>query len=209
MILIFGTSVTLGEWDERGGWAQMIKNFADKKSINTNFEESVLVYPLGISGENTRDLLIRFETEALARIRDYDNINIIIEMGINDSQYIIAEKSHAVPVPEFEENIKSLIEKSKKLDAKLLFIGLTPVDERVNPVAWRPEVTYLIDYVKGYNTVLKEICENENIPFIDILEKFENVNYKEFLIDGLHPNSKGHDIIYDAVISYLREKNYI
>ena len=84
-LLIFGDSITWGAWDEEGGWAQRIKSFADKKAATLNYDNYTSVYCLGVSGDNTFDLLKRFETEVRARIDEEEKTLILIEIGINDS----------------------------------------------------------------------------------------------------------------------------
>lgn len=209
MILIFGTSITYGMWDEEGGWAERIKRLADQKTIASNFENEVLVYPLGISGNNTDRLSKRFEIEVEARKSEEADLQIIIDIGINDSYYFNAENKNCVPLKNYEENLLKIIDKSKRYSADLIFVGLTPVDERVNPVPWEKEISFRIETVKKYDEALKNLCKENNIPFIDILSKFMETDCKNLLADGLHPNTKGHEFIYNEVKTFLKEKSYI
>ena len=83
-ILIFGDSITWGAWDEEGGWAQRFKKEIDKKAITANFTSYHSVYNLGISGDNTNDLLERFESETQRRLDEGEEAIILFAIGIND-----------------------------------------------------------------------------------------------------------------------------
>lgn len=168
-----------------------------------------MVYPLGISGNNTDRLLKRFEIEVEARKSEEADLQIIIDIGINDSYYFNAEKRNCIPLENYKKNLLKIIDKSKRYTTDLIFVGLTPVDERVNPVPWEKEISFTIEAVKKYDEALKNLCKENNIPFIEILSKFLETDYKNLLADGLHPNTKGHELIYDEVITFLKEKNYI
>src|SRR3989344_48871 len=158
-LLIFGDSITWGAWDEEGGWAQRIKSFADKKAATLNYDNYTSVYCLGVSGDNTFDLLKRFETEVRARIDEEEKTLILIEIGINDSQLDLAEKQHRVSPEEYKQNLSKLIEISKKYQADIVFIGLTPVDDSlVDPIPWKPECSYRLDFVQKFDKTLKSVC---------------------------------------------------
>lgn len=208
-LLIFGSSVTWGAWDKQGGWAQRLKSFCDNKASESAYDNYTTVYCLGVSGDNTVDLLTRFDTEVKARIDEEEKTLILIEIGINDSQYILAENKHRVSPEEYRENLLKLIEKSKQHQADLIFVGLTPVDKRVDPIPWKPDHAYRLELVKKYEAILKEICNQYGIPFIEIMSKFLETDSKNLLIDGLHPNSDGHQIMYDEVKKYLLKKGLI
>ncbi|KKQ27461.1 MAG: Lipolytic protein G-D-S-L family, partial [Candidatus Magasanikbacteria bacterium GW2011_GWC2_37_14] len=98
-ISIFGDSITWGAWDpENGGWVAQLRRYFE---TNENYE--VDVYNLGVSGDTTNDLLIRFNTECLARNR-HPQI-IIFAIGINDSQYINATDNPRTPIEKFQNNL--------------------------------------------------------------------------------------------------------
>ena len=64
-------------------------------------------------------------------------------------------------------------------------------------------------YFKGdtvnYNNIIKKVCEKEKVLFIDILDKIVD---KDFY-DGLHPNSAGHQKIFEIVKVFLIENKII
>jgi len=67
-------------------------------------------------------------------------------------------------------SIKELIKKAKCYKAKLVFLGLPPVDEaRTLPYE---ETSFTNKRVKKFNDVVKESCEAAEVSFLDIFESF-------------------------------------
>lgn len=205
-LLIFGDSITWGAWDEEGGWAQRIKSFADKKAATQNYDNYAAVYCLGVSGDNTEDLLHRFETEIKARIEEDEKTQMIIAIGINDLQFDPSENKHRVSPEDYKENLIKLIEISKKYNANIMFVGLTPVDDNlVDPIPWKQESSYRLEFVQKYDGILKDVCREQNIPYVELLSKFMEKDFKTLLTDGLHPNTEGHKLVFEEVKKYLEE----
>lgn len=130
-IVIFGDSITWGANDyEKGGWVSRLRvDLENQKNSDTYYS----IYNQGISGDNTEDLLFRFELESKARHREKADENIVIfAIGINDSQNINKKGNFAIKPKQFENNLKKLIELSKPYYDKIIFIGLTNVDGKKN-----------------------------------------------------------------------------
>lgn len=208
-ILVFGDSITYGEKDKKGGWVERLKNFFIEKSFSDpNFDYSV--YNLGVSGDTTEELLKRFEFETKQRLWMREEIIIIFAIGTNDSQFINKEKRFRVSLQEFERNIQELIAIAGKFSSKIIFIGLTPVDDlKVDPIPWFPEVSYANEYIKNFNKTIKLICKKNNVYFIDILNEFLDTDYKKLLEDGAHPNSEGHEKFFETVKDFLIQNKII
>lgn len=54
-VLIFGTSNTLGCFDEKGGWADRLKQYCIRKHLEAP-DYFCLIYNLGVSGDTSEDL---------------------------------------------------------------------------------------------------------------------------------------------------------
>ncbi|MBW2999358.1 hypothetical protein KY339_01690 [Candidatus Woesearchaeota archaeon] len=198
-ICVFGDSLIFGRGDNLNrGWVGRLRKYFEAKDYYN------AVYNLGIPGNNTNDLLNRFETECKARIKENhpeDKHVILIGIGLNDSKYIDKPGNPEVKQEIFKKNIKQLIEIAKKYTPEVIFIGLTSVDEnRTNPY----ETTFFLnDRVKQYNDMIMECCNDNNILFIDIFDEWQKLDYAELLDDGLHPNAKGYEKIYGIVKDFL------
>lgn len=202
-ILIFGSSITWGAWDEKGGWAQRIKNDADKDVLSSGFNRYTAVYCLGVSGDTSEGLLERFEAEVKARVDKKDEVLIVVEIGMNDSLLILAENKNKVPKEKFRVNIVSLIEKAKNLRARIVFVGLTPVDKRADPIFWEPGSSYKPNLVQEYDKVLKDTCSENKVEYIELFSKFPREKYSSLLIDGIHPSTEGHSLMYTKIKKHL------
>ena len=53
------------------------------------------------------------------------------------------------------------------------------------------------------------LCEENKIYFVEVFEKFKEINYQKLLDDGLHPNSEGHQKIFEIVKDFLIENKII
>lgn len=199
-IIVFGDSITWGASDyECGGWVSRLKNYFENDSDN-----DIDVYNLGVSGDTTGDLLLRFRIECLARNR-HPQI-IIFAIGTNDSQYINSKNNPRTPIDKFENNLKELIKQAKEFSNKIIFIGLTKVDEsKLMPVPWSGEKFYDNENVLKYNSVIKNVSEKYKLPFINLFDLLDMDN----LDDGLHPNSNGHEKMFLEIKKFLLSNNIL
>lgn len=204
-ILIFGDSIVFGNWDAiGGGWADRLKQYCMKKELE-NPELDYSVYNLGISGDSTGNLLERFEFEAKQRIYNKEETTVIFAIGLNDSQI----GSIGISPEKFRKNIGKLIEAAGGYSSKIIFVGLIPVDElKTNPISWDENMFYKNERIEKYDEIIKSICRENNIYFIDMLGEFSKLDYKKLLEDGLHPNSAGHKKMFEIVRDFLKLLNY-
>lgn len=193
-IYIFGDSIVWGACDyEKGGWVERLKSYLMQN------KEDVDVYNLGVSGNNTQDLLKRFDVEIKARKSEISEM-IIIAVGINDSQYIKKREDPQVSLMEFGENIAVLLEKARKITNRVIFVGLTKVDEsKVMPIPWDETKYYENRVIQNYDSVVGEVCQKQGVPFISLFSVLTNQD----LEDGLHPNSSGHEKIFKKVFEIV------
>ncbi len=209
-IFVFGDSIVWGAWDTEGGWVTRLKKHFNGKAVASEFKNYNEVINLGVSGNDTNNLLSRFENEITARIYPLiypgETIGVIFAIGINDSQFINSENRYQVSLEQFTINLKKLISLARKYTDKIVFVGLPPVDE-ASPV--QRETSYTNDSIKKYNLLIKNICQKEKLDFIEIFDEFMKTDISELIADGLHPNDKGHEIIARIVEKYLQDKKWV
>lgn len=207
-ILIFGDSIAYGAWDRESGWAERLRKIINKKIIASGQKFYCTVYNLSIDGNTTKDLLNRFAAETKQRQQEKETI-FIFAIGGNDA-VSINNKKLLIPKKNFENNIKNLIKLSLKFSSKIFFIGVIPVDEsKTNPLPWDKTMFNKNEYLKSYDEIIKSICKKDKVHFIEIFKEFEKRNYKNLLEDGVHPNSEGHKIIFNAVKNSLSKNKII
>ena len=206
-ILIFGDSITYGAWDIEGGWVARLRKFVDEKIfVDPNYYN--LVVNLGISGNNSENILKRFEFEVQQRVKEERENVVIFAFGTNDSQ--IYQGKNRVSLEKFKDNLNELLKLSKKFSSKAIFIGLFPVDEsRSDPIPWATEKSYLNNEIKKYNEIINGFCKSNNLIFIDIFNRFINKNYQKLLDDGVHPNTEGHKQMFEIIKDVLMKNKII
>ena len=194
-ICVFGDSITWGAGDKKeGGWVNRARNYFKISNFG------VKMYNLGISGDNTNDLLKRFKTEAEARKPNM----IIFAIGTNDSQYVDTKDNPRVNLNKFQNNLVELLNQAKEFTQNIIFVGLTKVDEtKTIPIPWNKRKYYTNENITQYNSTIKSFCEQNKILFVNI---FDLLDVKNDLEDGLHPNARGHQKIFKKVKDFL-EKN--
>lgn len=208
-LLIFGDSITWGAWDEEsGGWAQRLRNELDKRTIKG--EIYCVTYNLGVSGETTEFLLERLESEIKARVEPGEESILIFAIGANDSQWINKQKKNRCSPQDFNSNIQKIIKTAEKYSKKIIFLGITPIDEKkVDPIPWAMDRSYKDKFRKEFNDLIKSACQDSKVRFIDVFDKLMDSGYKENLLDGVHPNAGGHKKIFKIVKDFLNRNKII
>lgn len=193
-ILVFGDSISFGDYDiKKGGWADRLKVYLLEKEKN--------VYNLGIPGDNSQWLKERFKEESKSRI--WQDTLAIVSIGINDTLKNVEE---SVSLEDFKKNLRKIISDSKKLNLNLVFLGITNVNElKTNPTSYDEMFFYNNKEIKKYNLAIKEISKKESLSFISISNILNNEDFE----DGIPPNSKGHEKIFNEVKSFLEKENLI
>ena len=138
-------------------------------------------------------LLKRIDNECKYRNPD----TIIISIGINDAIYLNKEKRIQTQENEFSNNINELINRCRNYTYNILFLGLTRVDEDyTNPVSWDDNQSYLNKNIKMYDEIIKKVCLENNVEYLSVYNLLED---EDFNIDGIHPNERGHEEIFDEI----------
>ena len=208
IIYAFGDSITYGSWDAKfSGWANRLRISMDKKhELDPDFW--VLTYNLGIPGEKTSGLLKRFELEFSARIKEDRNEEqiFIFAYGANDSAFIPSQNKHRTSREEFESNLDQVIKKAKAISDKILMLNITPVVESITAMDEKRESSRLNKYIEKYNGVIEKLAFNHEVRVVDVYGEFNKHDHTELLDeDGLHPNAKGHELIFTLVKSSLEK----
>lgn len=202
-ILVFGDSIAYGASDIDGGWTARLRKFLDGMA-NEDENYYYLIYNLGVSGNNSSELLKRFESEATQRIKEEGETIIIFAIGTNDSQ-LFAGKLRTEP-EQFKANLELLNSLAKKYSQKVAFIGLTSVDEaKTAPVTWHKDKFYTNENLSKTNQIIKEFCQQNKLLFVDL---FDVLNMDD-LEDGLHPNTVGHQKMFEVIKDELMKNKII
>jgi lysophospholipase L1-like esterase len=110
-----------------------------------------------------------------------------------------------VNIISFKNNIEKLISMCQrhKLIKEVIFLWVTGVDENtINQVdsLWADHYFYNSE-IQKYNNIIQEWAKNNNCSYIDVFWLMQEND----LEDGLHPNSRWHQKIYEKVLEYLEK----
>lgn len=191
-ICIFGDSIAWGASDPvGGGWAGRLSSHFEADS-----ESDSIIYNLSICGDTTEGLLKRFKSECEARGPQ----KVIFAIGINDTAYFGTKDKPVVDSERFCENLLELAKQAKQITDDVIFVGLTEVDEsRTMPVAWDEGVFYDDESIIAYDAIIKEAAQAGGADYVWLGGLVDKKN----LEDGLHPNSDGHQRIFEKLVRVL------
>ena len=142
----------------------------------------------------------------LKRLADEASIRkpniIIIAIGTNDYSSNKNINSTATNAKKFEQNILKINKCAKKFTTNIIFISLTNIiEKKTTPLSYNRNKYHYFKNAIEYNQLLEDVCRKNRIKFIPI---FDLLTSKEISEDGLHPNSKGHEKIFNKVKNYLK-----
>jgi lysophospholipase L1-like esterase len=209
-LIVFGHSIAQGYWDTEGGWVQRLRTFLDKRYLE-NYEDEYddfyyEVFNQCVSGEDTGEVLERFEREVKPRIYDEEKNIVIFHTGKNDI-HIHPDGEPRKTGEQFRRDFTSLLEEAKKEVEKIIVVG----EGYVGDIKYSPGSDKTVDdeRLENFEKIKKEMCNEKEIPYVDIRSKFSRREWKKKLEDGFHPSNDGHQIIYHEVKSTLEKEDLI
>lgn len=163
------------------------------------FFHSYNPYNRGIASDTTDGVLKRLETNVIAM----DPSKVFVQIGTND--LIHRKTKHPETVA---ANIIKIIEQLKESlpTTEIYLISLYPVNMRAYFFSMFFVLNRKNKDIRKINSILREYCEKENIPFIDLypLLADEKGNLKkEYTVEGIHINFSGYEQIAKALLPYL------
>lgn len=204
-VVVFGTSITRGSFDgEGGGWVARLSAYVDARIPPERGTDIVEVYNLGISGDTSRGVRARFVSELLPRASEgeHNRVTVLLEVGGNDALLNTKTGAHWVEPEEFIEHVSFCVAEAKRRGFQIVLLGLHKPDEaRTDPIPWDPECTYRWSECKKYDDALRTLAVREGLLYIpqsDVLRP-------EHLLDGDHPNSEGHRLLFENIKKHLED----
>ncbi len=200
-ILLLGDSTTAARGPLRI-YAQLLEEDLAQRGI------AATIINAGIGGESTSAAKERLERELKTHQPDI----VTFLYGINDAAVDVwrGETAPRVSVDDYRRNLESFVHLTRTAGARPVL--LTP-----NPLAWTPQERRLYgkppydpNEADGHNVVLKayvaavrDVAAAQNVPLVDVYQAFEKYSrehaLRDLLLDGAHPNERGHRIIADEL----------
>ena len=179
-----GDSITQQGWDNPKGYVKLVVAGLEANGIK------VEPIPAGISGHKSNQMLQRVEADVLSKKPQW----MTLSCGVND----VWHGPKGVPLDEYEQNIRAIVEKAAAAGAKVVLLTSTPIGE--NPKLG----TNLAG--ETFNQVLKKIATEKKVAIADLGAAFwaelktKGVVGKNVLTtDGVHMNPEGNKVMARGV----------
>jgi lysophospholipase L1-like esterase len=192
VVLVFGDSIVMGLWDERGGWPERLWE-----------GRSRIVYNLGVDGETSDDVSSRFQSEAKSRGANKNSV-VVFAVGINDSSRMNGARAHRVDLAKYVRNMEGLIDRTwEDFTQRILCVGLAPVDQSKSvPFILEKTISFYSTDQHEYDSALETLCRKKGVRYVSL----RNLSLENHLSeDGVHPLSEGHAIIAKKVLGAIAQ----
>ena len=152
----------------------------------------------GVPGETTSAGVVRLPREIAAA--DQPQALLILE-GAND----LGRDSAAILPAAL--NVATMI-RTGKANGLRVFVGTLPPQGATAPTGSGPSCIARnggAGLVVQYNTALKVVAGQENVPLVDVYQAFSGDVSTLIDCDGLHPTAAGYDVIAGAFFTVIRQ----
>lgn len=196
-IIVVGDSISYGLYDKQGGWAKRLFQVGSNDNANAFVN-------LSRPGATSKQALSKLKSTVKAGLLIKEYTKVIFAYGINDSAINLKDGCEITTFTEFEENTKKMISTINKHNVNMVFVGLTIVNEALAG-NFNNKMSYSNERIQKYNEILKRICIEFDIEFIDLYKECNNEKtmFIDMLQDGLHPNENGHYYIMNKMKQLL------
>jgi lysophospholipase L1-like esterase len=209
-IVAFGDSTTA----ERAVDGKPLRVYAAILAEDSRLRDlGVQVINAGAASNTTFDARRRFSREVLEREPDL----VILQFGINDA---MVDVWNDPPATAPRVSLADYAGHLAWMAAELQKRGVQPVLMTPNPIAWTDRMRSLYGkspydpedpegfnvLLKGYAEAVRQVAKQADAPLVDVHAAFQDHSrhgpLEELLLDGMHPNEKGHRLI----ATLLRER---
>ncbi len=213
-VVAFGTSTTARRTGVENVYADLLRKELPEHGL------SARVVNQGVGGNKTTDAVQRFESD----VRAFHPDVVVFLFGLNDSAVDVWRKATEprVPLETYRKNLTGMVRTLKADGVKVILATPQPMfwveklKELYAGPPYNEESPYDAADPLGFNATLgdyvqaaREIAEQEKVPLVDIHQQFmdyhavEGQQLSDLLLDGMHPNDKGHRMIADAFLPII------
>ncbi len=153
----------------------------------------------GREGATSRSALAHLPEDVLAHHPQW----VVISLGLNDLNNVIAGNADGVALPEFEEHYARIVQVLREAGIGVILMTTSVLGEDLK--------SKRNGLLKDYNRALRELAGREKLRLVDVNRAFQNaydraVTYKQEIsltTDGVHPNLQGHAVIARTFMTEL------
>ncbi len=180
IILALGDSLTAGyEISKTNSYPYLLQ-----KQLNQKFKNfHTKIINVGISGSTTSSALLRLQKH----LKTKNNINILIlALGANDGL-------RGIPISTIQKNLQQTIDLAINHQIKVILAGM------------KLPLSHGNQYRSSFEALFKNLAKKNKITFIPFLLKGVANQPHLNLLDGIHPNEQGHQVISQTLLPFLEE----
>lgn len=152
------------------------------------------------NGGNSRNVLSHLEEWAIERQPALVHINC----GLHDLRREFNESENAVPLSEYSQNVRAILERIQSAQIPVIWATTTPVNEK-----WHHENKEFDRFeadVQRYNEAALAVVNELGIPVDDLFSVVQPERDNYLLPDGVHFTEEASSVLADAVAQALRER---
>lgn len=225
-IICFGDSITRGISYLHGRFRIQKDNYpALLQQWITKIRPDIQVFNKGVFNDNSHLLILRLEKDVLSLKPDL----VLIEIGGNDCNFRweeVAQQPHKVhepivPLDQYLQNIKNMVQRIKKAGALPILLSLLPLEParyyRYLAECYGETIAHWIAMCGGiehwhsmYNRSLKQLIRRLSLFSIDIRSDFKQQGDLSQLLsdDGIHPSPLGYRAMAQSIWKGLKDLGF-
>lgn len=201
-IVFMGDSITAGQYvDHDRRWTSLISDRLDAATADTQVH--AVVANRGISGETTRQGLLRFANDVQAIQPDI----LTLQFGMNDANCWLTDRGlPRVSEGAFRANLHEMVVRARHFGTR--HIALV-----TNHCSLRRKVLLngrtFEQCNERYSEIIREVAADEEVTLCDVravFEQFSQAELENLLLSGpdhIHLSDEGHRVYADAVWEFV------
>ncbi len=168
--------------------------------------------------------------QLITKMEKHDPDIVVIEFGGNDCDFdwesVAKDPGYdhipKTPLDVFEYNICAMIDYTEKNGKKAVLTTLPPLyadsyfkwftgcdrEKGQSILKWLKEVWRIYWWQERYSNCIANIAKKRDVLCIDVRHAFlKGREFCQYLCpDGIHPNKEGHKLIFETVLSFIKEQ---
>ena len=151
-------------------------------SLHQSFFETNGIANIGIGGNTSEDILLRFRHDVINQ--SYETV--ILNIGIND----ICQENYSSNIT--VDNILNIVELCKLHNIELILTSVLPATDKFK-VSFVTTFSISPQRIEELNRSIEQIAMQNNLKYIDYTQEINRGEFiKKYTYDGIHPNYEGY-----------------
>lgn len=207
-ILLLGDSLTQLSWD---GWGGKLAHVYQRRADVIN---------RGMAGYNT-DWFLKYLQQHERDVLVDNVVLVIIFFGANDASCKTLNPRHHVPIPTYQDNLKTMIQKCRTHYQDVPIIVMTPPpvqhEQRLSYQKERygDKATGVLErslelsgqYANAAQQVVAHDDSNNNTCLINLWKTMQlDSNWERFFYDGLHFSREGNEFVAQSILRKIEQE---